>query len=364
MIEVDDLCKSYGATLAVDAVSFTVRPGAVTAFVGPNGAGKSTVLRIALGLDSADSGSALILGRPYRLLDAPGRRVGSLLDAGAVHSGQTGRTHLRILARASGLAPERVDRVLDQVGLDPVAGDRVRTYSLGMRQRLGVAAALLGDPDVLILDEPTNGMDPEGIGWLQNLLRSYAQAGRTVLISSHHMSELEQVADRVVVIAAGRVVADAELGELVHGPGAPTMRVQTPDAAALWEAVAAAGGGCDTGGDASRHAGEWGDAGGADSHGDGDMDDPAEFLDVHGLSRVELAELFLQARIRVLGLAPVRTSLQDVYAELTADLERHRSSGDGLPDSSGSSDSPPDYRYAAPMPDPESLSSTEGATRR
>ena len=367
MIEVDDLCKSYGATLAVDAVSFTVRPGAVTAFVGPNGAGKSTVLRIALGLDSADSGSALILGRPYRLLDAPGRRVGSLLDAGAVHPGQTGRTHLRILARASGLAPERVDRVLDQVGLDSVAGDRVRTYSLGMRQRLGVAAALLGDPDVLILDEPTNGMDPEGIGWLQNLLRSYAQAGRTVLISSHHMSELEQVADRVVVIAAGRVVADAELGELVHGPGAPTMRVQTPDAAALRTAVAAAGGKCGTGDDASRRAGEWGDAGDADdadSRGDGDMDDPAEFLDVHGLSPVELAELFLQARIRVLGLAPVRTSLQDVYAELTADLERHRSSGDGLPDSSGWSGSSPDYRYAAPMPDSESLSSTEGATRR
>jgi ABC-2 type transport system ATP-binding protein len=177
LIEVTDLCKSYGRMLAVDGVSFTVRPGAVTAFVGPNGAGKSTVLRIALALDSPDSGSVLIQGRPYQLLDAPGRRVGALLDAGAIHPGQTGRMHLRVLARAAALTSERVERVLEQVGLESVAGDRVRTYSLGMRQRLGVAAALLGDPDVLILDEPTNGMDPEGIGWLQNLLRSYA-AGR------------------------------------------------------------------------------------------------------------------------------------------------------------------------------------------
>jgi ABC-2 type transport system ATP-binding protein len=295
--------------LAVDSVSFTVRPGAVTAFVGPNGAGKSTVLRIGLGLDSADSGSVLIHGRPYRQLDAPGRRVGALLDAGAVHPGQTGRMHLRILARAAALAPERVDRVLAQVGLDTVAGERVRTYSLGMRQRLGVGAALLGEPDVLILDEPTNGMDPEGIGWLQNLLRSYAAAGRTVLISSHHMSELEQVADQVVVIAAGRIVADAELSELVHGPGAPTMRVQTPDSAALRTVVAAAGGSSSLRGDASR------DAGG-----------PSESVDVSGLSRVALAELFLQAGIRVLGLAPVRTSLQDVYTDLTSGLEQYGSS--------------------------------------
>jgi ABC-2 type transport system ATP-binding protein len=360
VIEVADLCKSYGAMLAVDAVSFTVRPGAVTAFVGPNGAGKSTVLRIALGLDSADSGSVLIQGRPYRLLDAPGRRVGALLDAGAIHPGQTGRTHLRILARAGALAPERVERVLAQVGLETVAGDRVRTYSLGMRQRLGVAAALLGDPDVLILDEPTNGMDPGGIGWLQNLLRSYAAAGRTVLISSHHMSELEQVADRVVVIAAGRVVADADLSELVQGRGAPTMRVQTPDTAALRAAVTAAGGRCTPGDDPSRGAGWWGEVGDAYSPDDSGVDGSTGFVDVHGLSRVALAELFLQARIRVLGLAPVRASLQDVYADLTADLERHRSSGGELPDPSGSQD----YRYPARMTGPGSSLSTEGVTGR
>ena len=360
MIEVIDLCKSYGPMLAVDEVGFTVRPGAVTAFVGPNGAGKSTVLRIALGLDAADSGSVLIQGRPYQQLEAPSRRVGALLDAGAIHPGQTGRTHLRILARAAALAPERVEQVLAQVGLETVARDRVRTYSLGMRQRLGVAAALLGDPDVLILDEPTNGMDPEGIGWLQSLLRSYAAAGRTVLMSSHHMSELEQVADRVVVIAAGRVVADADLSELVHGPGAPTMRVQTPDTAALRAAVIAAGGGCAPEGAASHDADGWGDEGGAQRRGEGGAEDFAGFVDVHGLSRTALAELFLDARIRVVGLAPVRTSLQDVYGELTADLGRHRSSGGEPPDPSGSAD----YRYAARMISPEGGRSTEEVAGR
>ena len=350
MIEVDSLSKSYGTTLAVDAVGFTVRPGAVTAFVGPNGAGKSTVLRIALGLDSADSGSVLIQGRPYRLLDAPARRVGALLDAGAAHPAQTGRMHLRVLARAAALPPERVGRVLAQVGLESAAGKRVRTYSLGMRQRLGVAAALLGEPDVLILDEPTNGLDPEGIRWFQNLLRSYAAAGRAVLISSHHMSELEQTADRVVVIAAGRIVADAELSELIHGPGAPTMRVETPDAAALEAAVAEAGGSSGLAGDVGRGMGGQ-DGGGTDG--------PAAFVDVRGVSRTALAELFLQARIRVLGLAPVRTSLQDAYAGLTADLEQYRSSEGEPSDPSGL---PQDYRYAARTTDAESVRSTEGAT--
>lgn len=360
MIEVTELCKSYGAMLAVGEVSFTVRPGVVTAFVGPNGAGKSTVLRIALGLDSADSGSVLIQGRPYRLLDAPGRRVGALLDAGAVHPGQSGRTHLRILARAAGLAPDRVERVLAQVGLETVAGDRVRTYSLGMRQRLGVAAALLGDPDVLILDEPTNGMDPEGIGWLQRLLRSYAAAGRTVLISSHHMSELEEVADRVVVIAEGRVVADAELSELVHGRGEPTMRVQTPDTSVLRAAVAAAGGSCAQADKPGRGVDRWGDAGDAHRRGDSGLDGCTGTIDVYGLSRLALAELFLQARIRVLGLAPVRTSLQDVYADLTSDLGRHRSSGGELPDPAGSEA----YHYAARMGGSEHSFSTEGSVGR
>jgi ABC-2 type transport system ATP-binding protein len=329
VIEVTGLCKSYDAMLAVDEVSFTVRPGTVTAFVGPNGAGKSTVLRIALGLVAADSGSVLIQGRPYQQLDAPGRRVGALLDAGAVHPGQSGRAHLRILARAAGLPRERVERVLAQVGLETVARNRVRTYSLGMRQRLGVAAALLGDPDVLILDEPTNGMDPEGIGWLENLLRSYAAAGRTVLISSHHMSELEQVADRVVVIAAGRVVADADLSELTHGPGAPTMRVQTPDTAALQAAVTAKGGWCDGYDDGS---GSGSGSGYDDGNGYGGADGSPDFVDVQGLSPEVLAELFLQERIRVFGLAPVRISLQDVYADLTADLEQYRSSGGEPPD--------------------------------
>lgn len=331
MIEVANLCKSYGAKRAVDEVSFSVRPGAVTAFLGPNGAGKSTVLRIALGLDSADRGSVLIQGRPYRLLDAPARRVGALLDAGAMHPAQTGRMHLRVLAQAAGLPRERVERVLAQVGLDSAAGSRVRTYSLGMRQRLGVAAALLGEPDVLILDEPTNGLDPEGIRWFQDLLRSYAGAGRAVLVSSHHMSELEQTADQIVVIAAGRIVADARLSDLVYGPGAPTMRVETPDAAVLRAAVAAAGGsssvpaqgprGQDDTFASAAAAGIPGGAHDCGAHG------PAVFVDVRGLSRAALAELFLRSGIRVLSLAPVRLSLQDAYAGLTSDLEQYRSAG-------------------------------------
>ncbi|HEU5426943.1 MAG TPA: ATP-binding cassette domain-containing protein [Actinocrinis sp.] len=332
VIEITDLCKSYGTKLAVDGVSFMVRPGEVTAFVGPNGAGKSTVLRIALGLDAPDRGSALIQGRLYRLLDAPARRVGALLDASAMHPAQTGRMHLRVLAQAAGLPPERVDRVLAQVGLESAAGSRVRTYSLGMRQRLGIAAALLGEPDVLILDEPTNGLDPEGIRWFQHLLRSSAAAGLAVLISSHHMSELEQTADRVVVIAAGRIVADARLSELVYGPGAPTMRVETLDVAALRAAVAAAGG-SSVPAQGAAGTGRVADelkptAGAATIDGDGDAGGSAAFVDVQGLSRAALAELFLQARIRVLSLAPLRTSLQDVYARLTTDLEQYRFGGE------------------------------------
>src|SRR5918993_3628889 len=205
-IEVRDLRKRYGRTVAVDGLSFTVAPGEVTAFVGPNGAGKSTTMRMILGLDAPDEGAALVGGQQYRSLPSPLRVVGALLDAGAVHPGRRARDHLLWMARAAGLPRGRVEEVVELVGLGPVAGRRAGALSLGMRQRLGLAGALLGDPPVLVLDEPVNGLDPQGIVWVRNLLRSLAGQGRTVLLSSHLMTEMAMTAEDLVVIGAGRLI--------------------------------------------------------------------------------------------------------------------------------------------------------------
>jgi len=215
MIEVRGLTKRYRTTLAVDGVDFTVSPGEVTGFLGPNGAGKSTTLRMILGLDRPTAGSALIDGSPYRTFTEPLRRVGALLDAQAMHPGRTGRDHLRIAALTNGLGRDRVERVLERTGLTDAAGKRVRSYPLGMRQRLGIAAALLGDPATLIFDEPVNGLDVDGVRWIRELLRGLADDGRTVFVSSHLMSELQLIADRVVIIGKGRLVADASLADVV-----------------------------------------------------------------------------------------------------------------------------------------------------
>jgi ABC-2 type transport system ATP-binding protein len=215
-IEVNGLRKRFGPTLALDGMSFAVQPGRVTGFVGPNGAGKSTTMRVILGLDAADQGSALIGGRPYRGLRHPLHHVGALLDAAALQPGRTGRNHLLWLARSQGLTAGRVDAVLAQVGLQAAAARRkAGGYSLGMRQRLGIAAALLGDPPVLMLDEPVNGMDPEGIVWLRGFLRSLAAQGRAVLVSSHLMSELQDTADHLVVVGRGTVIADTSVTALL-----------------------------------------------------------------------------------------------------------------------------------------------------
>ncbi|SDK24084.1 ABC transporter ATP-binding protein [Nonomuraea jiangxiensis] len=215
-IEVIGLRKRFGPTLALDGMSFTVEPGRVTAFVGPNGAGKSTTMRVVLGLDAADEGRALVGGRPYRTLRHPLRHVGALLDAAALQPGRTGRDHLLWLAHSQGLGAARVDQVLDLAGLGGgVARRRAGGYSLGMRQRLGLAAALLGDPAVLMLDEPFNGLDPEGIGWLRELLAGLAAEGRAVLVSSHLLSELQHVAGHLVVAERGRVVADTSVAALL-----------------------------------------------------------------------------------------------------------------------------------------------------
>jgi ABC-2 type transport system ATP-binding protein len=228
VIEVRTLTKRYGATVAVDGVSFDVRPGSVTGFLGPNGSGKSTTMRLILGLDRPTSGSATVHGRPYRELAAPLREVGALLDAKAVHGNRSARRHLTWLARAGGIPTSRVEEVLDLVGLTAVAGRKVRGFSLGMSQRLGLAAALLGDPPVLLLDEPVNGLDPDGIRQVRVLLRTLATEGRTVLVSSHLMAEMEETADRVLVIRAGRLVADTALAELTRRHGGGRVRVVSP----------------------------------------------------------------------------------------------------------------------------------------
>jgi ABC-2 type transport system ATP-binding protein len=215
MIEVTQLRKRFGPQLALDGMTFTAVPGRVTGFAGPNGAGKSTTMRVILGLDAADSGTALVGGQPYRSLPHPMRHLGSLLDAAALQPSRTARNHLRWLARSQGLPASRVDEVLATVGLDGVARRRAGGFSLGMRQRLGIAAALLGDPPALMLDEPFNGMDPEGIVWMRGFLRSLAKRGRTVLVSSHLMSEVQDIADHVIIVGRGRVIADAPVTGLL-----------------------------------------------------------------------------------------------------------------------------------------------------
>jgi ABC-2 type transport system ATP-binding protein len=228
VIEVRGLTRRYGDVLAVDGLSFTVEPGKVTGFLGPNGAGKSTTMRVVLGLDRPTSGSALVNGRPYATFAEPLREVGALLDPGAAHPGRTGRGHLRVAARSNGIPRRRVEEVIERVGLGRAAGRRIKGYSLGMRQRLGIATALIGDPGVLVFDEPVNGLDLDGVRWIRGLLRQLADEGRTVLVSSHLLGEVEQIADRLVVIGRGRLIADATTEQIVSGLGHVQVRVLSP----------------------------------------------------------------------------------------------------------------------------------------
>ena len=233
-IEVIDLRKRFGATVALDGMSFTVRPGRVTGFVGPNGSGKSTTMRVILGLDAPDEGRALVGGRPYRSLDRPLSHVGALLDAAALQPSRTARDHLLWLAHSQGLTAARVDEVIERTGLRPAARRKAGGYSLGMRQRLGIAAALLGDPPAIMLDEPFNGLDPEGFIWMRGFLASLARDGRAVLVSSHLMGELQDTADHLVVIGRGRVIADAGVRDLLDQASGDrvTLRTSEPERAA------------------------------------------------------------------------------------------------------------------------------------
>jgi ABC-2 type transport system ATP-binding protein len=240
VIEVEGLTKRFGSTLAVDDLTFTVRPGSITGFLGPNGAGKSTTMRAVLGLVRPTAGRTTVLGRPYRELHDPVRRVGALLETFDAHPGRSGRNHLRVLAVGGGLPRSRVDEVLGLVDMASAARRRVKGYSLGMRQRLGLAAALLGDPEVLVLDEPANGLDPQGIRWLRDFLRSLASEGRTILVSSHVLSEVAQTVDDVVIVHRGRLVRQAAMAE-VEAMAAGSTTVRSPDAERLAVLLAASG---------------------------------------------------------------------------------------------------------------------------
>ncbi|WP_173067615.1 ABC transporter ATP-binding protein [Phytohabitans houttuyneae] len=296
-IEVRGLRKRYGPHLALDGMTFTVRPGQVTGFVGPNGAGKSTTMRVILGLDRAEAGTALVGGRPYRSLRHPMRVVGSLLDASALQPSRTARNHLLWLAHSQGLTAARVDEVLDVVGLGGVARRRAGGFSLGMRQRLGIAAALLGDPAAVLLDEPFNGMDPEGIIWTRGFLRSLAAEGRAVLVSSHLMGELQGTADHVVIVGRGRVIADATVAELLTATAGGRVTVRSTSGAAA--AVLAEAGAAVT-------------ATGPDT------------LTVSGLGAEEVIGLLGARRVPFSEVSAHRATLEDAYLELTRDAVEYR----------------------------------------
>jgi ABC-2 type transport system ATP-binding protein len=293
MIEVTGLSKHYGDRVAVDDLTFTIKPGTVTGFLGPNGAGKSTTMRLILGLDRPTSGTATVNGKQYRDLVAPLHEVGALLEARAVHTGRSGYNHLLALAQTHGIPRSRVAEVIELVGLESVARKRVGGFSLGMGQRLGVAAALLGDPATVVLDEPANGLDPEGIRWIRNLLKGLAAEGRTVFLSSHLMSEMEQTADHLIVIGRGRLIADTDVASFVAqaSSGAP-VRVRSPQLGELASALTTT--------DATR----------ADRTDDG-------ALQVYGLTAEQVGELAAAQQIVLHELTTVQVSLEDAFMSLT-----------------------------------------------
>ena len=298
MIEVEGLSKRFGPVTAVDDLSFTVRPGRVTGFLGPNGAGKTTTMRIILGLNGADAGTATVGGRRYDGLIRPLREVGSLLDATALHAGRTGRAHLLSIAQANGIGKQRVTEVLRLSGLESVARRRVGGFSLGMKQRLGIAAALLGDPPVLMFDEPVNGLDPEGIHWVRGFFRELAAGGRTVLVSSHLMSEMAQTADHLVIIGRGRLIADVPTEELIESSARRDVLVRSPRAAELTELIAQQGGTVTP------------------------QDDGA--LVVTGLDAAAIGDLAAGHGIAVHALVPRQASLEDAYLDLTGESTDYR----------------------------------------
>jgi ABC-2 type transport system ATP-binding protein len=302
VIEVTDLTKRYGDHTAIDDVSFVVEPGVVTGFLGPNGAGKSTTMRVILGLDRPTAGQATVNGRPFSEHRAPLHEIGALLEAKGVHPGRPARDHLRALAATIGISNARVDEVLDLVGLSDVAGRRSGGFSLGMGQRLGIATALLGDPHTVMLDEPVNGLDPEGILWIRNLLKSLAAEGRTVFVSSHLMSEMALTAEHFIIVGRGRLIADVSGAELEAMAQRISVRVRSPHATELCDALA-------------RDATEI-------------VIRAPDLLEVTGLDADEIGARAWAANLRLQELTPVRASLEEIFMDLTKDeVEYHGVAG-------------------------------------
>jgi ABC-2 type transport system ATP-binding protein len=302
MIEVDNLSKRYGTKLAVDRMSFVVQPGMVTGFLGPNGAGKSTTMRMIAGLDRPTSGRVILNGGNYRSTAAPMAELGVLLEAKAVHTGRSARNHLLALAQTNGIGRRRVAEVIDIAGLQQVAGKRVGGFSLGMGQRLGVAAALLGNPQTVVLDEPVNGLDPEGVLWMRTMLKDLAADGHTVFVSSHLMSEMAQTATRLVVVGRGRLIADTTVDEFIAQASQHTVTVRTPDPARLRELLQ----GPDT------------------TVTTADFEQP-EVLEVGGLTAEHIGTIAWQHRIPIFELTVQQASLEEAFMTLTSDSVEYRS---------------------------------------
>lgn len=299
MISVGDLTKRFGSKVAVDHLGFEVRPGVVTGFLGPNGSGKSTTMRCMLALDRPESGIALFDGTPYHDLKRPLHEVGALLDAGYVHPGRSARNHLRWLAASNGIARSRIDEVLEMVGLTAVAGARLKSYSLGMRQRLGLAGVLMGDPHTIILDEPANGLDPEGIRWIRDVLTHLARQGRTVLVSSHQLSEMALMAEDLVVIGQGRLIEQSTVSAFVDRYADRWVRVKSPTAEALVGSVTAAGGEVTT---VAAHT-----------------------LDIRNLDCVAVGEMAAQQQLVLHELSAQTGSLEDAFLKATAGAQEYTS---------------------------------------
>ncbi|MEO6117116.1 MAG: ABC transporter ATP-binding protein [Jatrophihabitantaceae bacterium] len=303
MIEARSLTKRYGSKLAVDDLTFTVSPGLVTGFLGPNGAGKSTTMRMILGLDAPSSGSVTVNGKRYAEHSRPLREVGALLEARAVHTGRSARSHLLAMALTAGISAQRVDEVIDIVGLREVARSRVGSFSLGMGQRLGIASALLADPQTLILDEPVNGLDPDGIRWIRNLLKRLADEGRTVFLSSHLMSEMALTADHVIVVGKGRLLRDQPMAEFIAGASSDVVRVRSPQAGQLAELLA-------VGQATIRRVAE-------------------NTLEIEGLSSEQVGSAAAGAQLTLFELTVISASLEEAYMALTEQSLDYRSTSEG-----------------------------------
>ncbi|MGW9072459.1 ABC transporter ATP-binding protein [Streptomyces yangpuensis] len=316
MIELEGLTKRFGAKTAVNNLSFQVRPGVVTGFLGPNGAGKSTTMRMMLDLDNPTSGQVRIYGKRYRELQEPLKHVGALLDAKAMHGGRSAYNNLLCLAQSNGIPERRVGEVLDLVGLTPVARKKSKGFSLGMGQRLGIASALLGDPQILMFDEPVNGLDPEGILWIRNLMKGLAAEGRTIFVSSHLMSEMALTADHLIVIGQGRLLADTSMADFIHQNSRSYVRMRSPQQERLKDVLHEAGI----------------DAVGVPATGT---------LEIDGVGAEQLGELAARHRIVLHELSPQRASLEEAFMRMTADSVEYHSHAPGAPGAAGDSPARP-----------------------